>query len=152
MAPDELHTIASLWLAMTAEAVRSTAPAVEVIRIPCRCGGSLVVELTGDPVVDDERLVDAFTREHPNGLHDPSPVPSHVDKDAVVRQLGEATWIRPRYNGPMKPVHPCREMPTRHCPASYDAVCGDRPCARYEAEDENVWLPEIIGDPRYSRG
>lgn len=50
----------------------------------------------------------------------------------------------PRYEGPMRPVFPCREMPTRHCPASYGEICGDdRPCARYESEDETPWLPEL---------
>lgn len=40
------------------------------------------------------------------------------------------------------PAFPCRVMPTRHCPDSYGDVCGDRPCARYESEDETPWLPE----------
>lgn len=47
------------------------------------------------------------------------------------------------FTGPMQPVHPCREMPTRHCPAVYDAVCGDRPCARYESTDPEPWRPEL---------
>ena len=55
--------------------------------------------------------------------------------------------LRPSYTGPMRPAHPCREIPTRHCPAIYDDVCGDRPCARYEAEDPEPWLPEITDDP-----
>lgn len=45
--------------------------------------------------------------------------------------------------GPMEPLHPCRVMFTRHCPAVYDGVCGDRPCARYESEDAAPWLPEL---------
>lgn len=51
----------------------------------------------------------------------------------------------PVYLGPMEPEHPCREMPTRHCPAVYEAVCGDRPCARYESDDEAPWLAEVAG-------
>lgn len=49
----------------------------------------------------------------------------------------------PRFYGSMDPVHPCREMPTRHCPAIYQSVCGDRPCARFESEDETPWIPEL---------
>lgn len=51
--------------------------------------------------------------------------------------------LRPPYSGPMQPVHPCRQIPTRHCPAVYGAECGDRPCARFESEDETPWLPEL---------
>lgn len=51
--------------------------------------------------------------------------------------------LEPAFYGPMDPVHPCRILPTRHCPAVYDAVCGDRPCARYQSDDETPWLPEI---------
>ena len=51
--------------------------------------------------------------------------------------------IKPELHGPMDPVHPCRQMPTRHCPAIYQDICGDRPCARYESRDETPWLPEI---------
>lgn len=48
------------------------------------------------------------------------------------------------YRGYMDPVHPCREMPSRHCPAVYEDVCGDdRPCARYESKDDTPWLPEL---------
>lgn len=43
----------------------------------------------------------------------------------------------------MTPEHPCRQMPTRHCPKVYAGVCGDRPCARFESEDPAPWLPEI---------
>ena len=86
MAPDEKHSITALWLAMTAEAVRNTRPAEAwAIRIPCGCGGSLVVEFTGDPEEDDARLIEAFTRDHPDGLHEDVPVPSHVDLEAVER-------------------------------------------------------------------
>jgi len=46
-------------------------------------------------------------------------------------------------NGPMDPVHPCRLLSTRHCPAIYEDVCGDRPCARYESNDEAPWLREV---------
>ena len=60
--------------------------------------------------------------------------------------------ITAEYRAPMEPRWPCREMTTRHCPAIYEHVengvrvggCGDdRPCARYESEDETPWLPEI---------
>lgn len=51
--------------------------------------------------------------------------------------------IKPEYLARFEPVHPCRQMPTRHCPATYNNVCGDRPCARFEAQDETPWLPEI---------
>ena len=52
--------------------------------------------------------------------------------------------LKPRFNGLMDPVYPCREMPTRHCPAVYEAVCGEsRPCARFESNDETPWLPEL---------
>lgn len=54
---------------------------------------------------------------------------------------------RPLYYGPMEPVHECRVMVTRHCPAIYEGPCGDdRPCARYESEDETPWLPELAYD------
>lgn len=49
----------------------------------------------------------------------------------------------PQYHDRFEPVHPCRVMPTRHCPASYGMVCGDRPCARFESDDETPWLPEV---------
>lgn len=45
--------------------------------------------------------------------------------------------------GPMEPARPCREMPTRHCPVVYDGVCGERPCARFESEDETPWVPKL---------
>jgi hypothetical protein len=51
--------------------------------------------------------------------------------------------LQPKFLGPMEPVYACREMPTRHCPAAYDSVCGDRPCARYESEDPRPWIPEL---------
>lgn len=41
------------------------------------------------------------------------------------------------------PEHPCRVMPTRSCPRAYAGVCGDRPCARFESDDETPWLPEL---------
>lgn len=44
---------------------------------------------------------------------------------------------------PPLPEHPCRIMETRHCPDSYQGVCGDRPCARFESEDEAPWLAEV---------
>lgn len=51
--------------------------------------------------------------------------------------------LRAPFNGPMDPVHACRVLPTRHCPAVYGDVCGARPCARFESEDEAPWLPEL---------
>lgn len=52
---------------------------------------------------------------------------------------------------------PCRIMPTRGCPPVYDGLCGDRPCARFESEDEAPWIasgygpttqrPDMIRDP-----
>ncbi|WP_203911186.1 hypothetical protein [Rhizocola hellebori] len=52
--------------------------------------------------------------------------------------------LKPTFHGPMDPAYPCRQMPTRHCPAIYQDVCGDdRPCARYESTDETPWLPEL---------
>lgn len=48
---------------------------------------------------------------------------------------------------PPPPEHPCRIMPTRHCPDVYEGVCGDRPCARFESEDETPWLPELETRP-----
>jgi hypothetical protein len=50
--------------------------------------------------------------------------------------------FKAEYLGPMGPLHPCREMPTRHCPAVYDDVCGERPCARFEAELDEPWRAE----------
>jgi hypothetical protein len=37
------------------------------------------------------------------------------------------------------PLYPCREAPGRDCPPSYNGVCGDRLCARFESDDESVW-------------
>lgn len=48
--------------------------------------------------------------------------------------------------GPMEPIYACRECPTRHCPVSYDAVCGERPCARFESEDSEPWQMELGSD------
>jgi hypothetical protein len=49
----------------------------------------------------------------------------------------------PPFRGQFDPEYPCREMATRHCPAVYESVCGDRPCARFESEDPTPWWPEI---------
>ena len=54
--------------------------------------------------------------------------------------------MRAEYRGEFEPVHECRRMETRHCPVVYAGVCGDRPCARFESEDETPWLPEIAVD------
>lgn len=54
--------------------------------------------------------------------------------------------IKAEYRAPMEPVHPCREMPTRHCPAAYRDVCGARPCARYESELDEPWRAELSGE------
>lgn len=51
--------------------------------------------------------------------------------------------LRAMYKGLMNPVHPCRLMPTRHCPAVYEGECGERPCARYESGDESPWKEEL---------
>ncbi len=62
-----------------------------------------------------------------------------------------AERLIPRYLAAMVPVYPCRLLPTRHCPASYRGLCGDefdRPCARYESDDETPWLPELDANPR----
>lgn len=58
--------------------------------------------------------------------------------------------LKPRFYGPMEPVHPCRVMNTRHCPAVYDSVCGDRPCARFESNDETPWVPELADKPWFN--
>jgi hypothetical protein len=57
--------------------------------------------------------------------------------------------LQPACNERHTPVYPCYLMPTRHCPAVYDAVCltvVGRVCARYESEDATPWWPEITGD------
>lgn len=51
--------------------------------------------------------------------------------------------LTPKYAAPSQPLHPCRQIHTRHCPAVYDAECGDRPCARFESDDETPWLAEL---------
>jgi len=35
----------------------------------------------------------------------------------------------------------CRAMPTRLCPPSFGAGCGESPCARFESDDEELWEP-----------
>lgn len=51
--------------------------------------------------------------------------------------------VEPFYNGPMDPRYPCRILPTRHCPAIWNALCpAPGPCARFESEDEAPWRPE----------
>ena len=47
------------------------------------------------------------------------------------------------YYARFEPVHPCREMETRHCPGVYQGVCGERPCARHESDDETPWYAEL---------
>lgn len=52
--------------------------------------------------------------------------------------------VRPKYHAMMEPVFPCREMPTRHCPAVFDDVCPPlAACARFESDDARPWLPEL---------
>jgi hypothetical protein len=52
--------------------------------------------------------------------------------------------MKPIYDGRFEPRYPCRHMVTRHCPAVYNGLCGDRrPCARYESTDPTPWLPEV---------
>lgn len=58
----------------------------------------------------------------------------------VVTEFG---MLAAEYEAEMQPIQPCREMPTRHCPATYEGVCGDRPCARFESDDETPWLLEV---------
>jgi hypothetical protein len=52
-------------------------------------------------------------------------------------------------------IYPCREMETRHCPLSFNGPCGEKPCARFESDDETPWLPEqymsSYEKARYSR-
>lgn len=46
-----------------------------------------------------------------------------------------------------KPMYPCRQMETRHCPARYSQFyegCHERPCARFESEDPWPWVAELI--------
>lgn len=55
---------------------------------------------------------------------------------------------RAEFRAAFEPVYPCRRMPTRHCPAVYHAVCGSRPCARFEAVPSDIkeaWLAELAG-------
>lgn len=52
--------------------------------------------------------------------------------------------IQPELYGFCDPVYPCREVSTRHCPAVYEAECGDRPCARFESKDPSPWIPEVV--------
>lgn len=49
----------------------------------------------------------------------------------------------PQYLAWLRPLHPCRQLPTRHCPAVFEGVCGDRPCARYESDDASPWAAEL---------
>jgi hypothetical protein len=49
----------------------------------------------------------------------------------------------PPYYFNMAPVHACHKMPTRHCPAVYQDVCGARPCARFESDSPAPWVPEL---------
>jgi hypothetical protein len=55
----------------------------------------------------------------------------------------DSPFPNPVYHDRFDPVHPCRIMGTRHCPEVYEGVCGDRPCARFESDDETPWLAEI---------
>lgn len=72
----------------------------------------------------------------------------HAPKNRAGDTTPSAEHRIPQYLAAMAPVHPCRILPTRHCPAVFDAVCGDRPCARYESDDEAPWLPELNSNPR----
>jgi hypothetical protein len=42
-----------------------------------------------------------------------------------------------------EPEFPCRVMETRACPVSFDGVCGDRPCARFESDDVAPWAEDL---------
>lgn len=67
-----------------------------------------------------------------------------------MNQVQSSKTLTPQMRGPFDPAHACRQMPTRHCPAIYQDVCGGRPCARFESRDESPWLPEIkvTNDPQ----
>lgn len=54
------------------------------------------------------------------------------------------TLLRAQFYTYLVPVHPCRQMSTRHCPARYNDVCGERPCARFESGDPWPWVAEVI--------
>lgn len=54
------------------------------------------------------------------------------------------TRLMPMFYQVYAPVYPCRKIETRHCPARYRSVCGERPCARYESEDPWPWVAEIV--------
>jgi hypothetical protein len=73
--------------------------------------------------------------------------PSESENENPVKE-DEPGEIRPEYLGPMEPRYPCREIPTRHCPAALGSQCPAGPCARYDLTDDSVWLPEI-GAGRY---
>lgn len=47
-----------------------------------------------------------------------------------------------KYRAIFDPIHPCRYMSTRACPAYYNDVCGDNPCARFESYDKRIWLKD----------
>jgi hypothetical protein len=36
----------------------------------------------------------------------------------------------------------CRQMETRRCPRQWPGGCGERPCARFESDDERPWRDE----------
>lgn len=36
----------------------------------------------------------------------------------------------------------CRILDARQCPSQWSAGCGDRPCARFESDDETPWIQE----------
>jgi hypothetical protein len=84
MTPD-IHSVSAAWIADTVGAIVGNLPGLDYVRIPCRCGGSVTVLLTGDPVEDTDAMVDAFTRPHPEGDHEEPP--AELEARHALRQL-----------------------------------------------------------------
>lgn len=103
---------------------------------------------TGEIAVPYPFIIESVVLEHPVigdyvlPLFPPANLPAWTPTVGVA---GGDRFQAP-YRGPMDPEYPCREMPTRHCPALYEGVCGERPCARFQSEDETPWLPELRRD------
>ena len=60
------------------------------------------------------------------------------------------TWLSDYLDGRnddwQPPANACRREITRTCPRSYEGVCGDRPCARFESKDEAPWQADLEHD------
>lgn len=67
-----IHTINSAWAAAS---VAARPPEFEpgYARVPCSCGGSVMVLITGDDDQDIENLIDSFSQEHTPGAHEQIP-------------------------------------------------------------------------------